>query len=58
MDFKAAVGFWRDREPQREKQLPFEYKLSTCITDTRTVFMEIVRFFHIFRRITVTDLWF
>ncbi len=30
------------------------FELSTCITDTRSVFMEIVRFFRIFRKITVT----
>jgi len=34
------------------------FKLSTCITDTCSVFMEIVGFFHIFRKITVTNLWF
>jgi len=54
MDFKAALGFWREGEPKRERQLPFEKKLSTCITDTRSVFIEIVRFFHFFRKITVT----
>jgi len=32
------------------------FELSTCITDTRSVFMEIVRFFHIFGKITVTNL--
>jgi len=26
-------------------------KVSMCITDTRSVFMEIVRFFHIFRKL-------